>query len=581
MQIIRYKNFLLFLKTVVKLENPGEYEIFDETPDEDIYNVVYEKGIICEIATLIDRKEPAEQWLKDGICKNFEHNDIFRYKDILKNVNVTDDLEENRQLDMMDGQWQEILDLDTTLQKINYLIMGASGKMKFCPPKLGGDIIYHRFDIDGNDEQVNRGWLITKDNKELWLYNGRYWDNNGEETLRDIIQQVLKDVSCERYKNETVNWIKDRRDLHTDRDKFDNNIRYIGLENGVYDIETKQLLDFHPNFRLTSILPVSYNPKAKCPQFLKFISDVSHKEDKNFIQEYIGYLFYRKYTFAIFVLLLGHGRNGKTTLIKILTKLLGKNNVEHLPLHKLATDDFARVRLYRKWANLCADIETHEIKRTGALKSLSGGDPMFARGLYKDGFNFENIAKLLFASNELPVCLDKTFAMEERFAVVEFPNEFPRGSPDCDPFIYEKLIEELPGIFNYAMEGLDRLLKNNTFSEYKSIDNVRQYLSVTEDIIYKFTQETISYKIENEEMKDDVYQEYVSFAIKNDKVPMASNHFSTQFKRYATYYFRQTYENFSLNDGWKNKKRTWKGIELLVERPKKTGKNKKITDTGG
>jgi len=218
-----------------------------------------------------------------------------------------------------------------------------------------------------------------------------------------------------------------------------------------------------PYHMLTFIIPISYDADADCPLFKKFIEEVTHPDDINFLQECIGYCFYRNYNRAVFVLLLGHRRNGKTTLIKILTILLGEQNVEHLQLHKLAYDDFAIIRLYMKWANLCADIENYEIKRTGILKQLKSNEPIFAKELYKEGFNFVNFTKLLFSCNELPVCLDKTFAMEERLAVIEFPNEFPRDSLECDSFLYEKLQKVLSGIFNWAIGRIKRLIQNKTF----------------------------------------------------------------------------------------------------------------------
>ena len=462
------------------------------------------------------------------------------------------------------GNWEEIEELPEKLSRELFFV-----EDKFKAPLMGGHIVFHAFEIDDYgrsliDAQINRGFLILKDTKEIWRYNGKYWDNDGEEIIRDIIQRVLGIRCCDRYKNEVVNWIKDCASLHTDRELLDSEIKYIGMENGVYNIETKQLEEHMPYHMITSIIPVLYNPDADCPLWKKFLSEVTHPEDINFIQEFIGYCFYHKIPWAIFVILLGHGRNGKTTLIKTITELIGKKNVEHLPLHKLAYDDFARVRLYRKWANLCADIDTHEIKKTGPLKQLTGGDPMFARELYQNGFNFVNIAKLLFACNELPLCTDKTFAMEERVAVIEFPNEFPRNDPNCDPFLYEKLITELPGIFNWAIIGLNGLLENNTFSEYKSIENVRQYLSDTKNAVYKFIEKHIIMDIGYEEVKNDVYQRFLQFAHDNKFSPIASNHFSSQFKKYAVYYFRENDKSFMLGEGQSRKKKgkTWKNIRL-------------------
>ena len=262
--------------------------------------------------------------------------------------------------------WHEIDELPQILDKNIYF-----EDKKFKAPLLANDIIFNL--------GVNRGWLITDDDKKIWRYNGRYYEDDGEEKIRNLVQEILGNSCNTHYKNEVVNWVKDNSILFTDREILDSP-EIIGFENGVFDLSTMKFKDYDGDFYwLTSILPVTYDSTATCPTFKKFLEDVLYPQDVEFIQEYIGYCLYRKYTWSIMTIFLGHGRNGNTTLVNTITKLLwDKKNVEHMPLQLLAKDVFARARLYGKWANLCSDIGDEEIERTGLIKELTGGDYIFA-----------------------------------------------------------------------------------------------------------------------------------------------------------------------------------------------------------
>src|SRR4030042_2180866 len=119
----------------------------------------------------------------------------------------------------------------------------------------------------------------------------------------------MEDQTTKHMIEEVVSYIKNNN--YYERDIFDTNIDLIGLENGVYNIKTKELTDYKPEYYLTSIIPIKYDKEAKCPQWMAFLQDVCYLEDIPFLQEIIGYCFFRRYLWAILVILVGYGRNGK------------------------------------------------------------------------------------------------------------------------------------------------------------------------------------------------------------------------------------------------------------------------------
>jgi putative DNA primase/helicase len=406
-------------------------------------------------------------------------------------------------------------------------------------------------------EADNEHYIVIRDNQEIMKYNGGYYERGAEYHIENRINFYCDTLTTNKIKSEVKGFIKSNS--YVDRETIEQPSNLINFKNGILDISTDQLIPHDPIYTFQNQIPVDYDATVKCPTWETFIDDVLYPEDVPFMQEVCGYLLYRRYTWALLVILLGHGRNGKTVFLNVLSKLIGEKNTEHVPLQTLAHERFAKAKLYQKHANLCSEIGAKEIKDTGTLKQLTGEDMIFARELYQNGFNFRNYAKLIFSCNILPDVGEKTLAMNERLAVVEFPNTFPRGSPDCDPDIYDKLTtpEELSGILNWILTGLRRLLKNKTFSPYRNFENVSEYLKVNQDPVNMFVDKHIVFCADTQIQKETTYKKYLQF-VKENKLPMLNSAwFSKKFKMFAPH---------GMDEGQPREgghKRTWTHVKFI------------------
>jgi putative DNA primase/helicase len=399
-------------------------------------------------------------------------------------------------------------------------------------------------------------YLVMRDNQEIIRYNGSYYEGKAVYHIENRINYYCDNLTTNRIKSETLGFMKSNG--YVERDALEQPLNLLNFKNGIIDISTGELIPHDPKYTFQFEIPVDYIPGADCPTWKKFIEDVLYQQDIPFIQEVCGYLLHRRYTWALLAILLGHGRNGKTTFLNVLSNLLGEKNTEHIPLQTLAHERFAKAKLYQKHANLCSEIGAHEIKDTGTLKQVTGEDMIFARELYQSGFSFRNFAKLVFSCNLLPEIGDKTLAMNERLAVVEFPNTFERGSPECDPNIYDKLTtpRELSGILNWMMEGLKRLLENKKFSPYRDFENVAEYLKVSQDPVKMFVDQYIEYDQQYQIQKETTYSKYLAFTKEKGYPSLASGWFSRKFKMFAPY---------GMTEGQPFKrghKETWKGVKF-------------------
>ena len=313
----------------------------------------------------------------------------------------------------------------------------------------------------------------------LYIWEGNGWSNGVAEGI------ILHELS-EIFKNEedrakmvlerTVNFIKGQA-MNLDLKPKPPHV--IPFRNGLYDAKTGELKPHDPGLFYTNVIPHNYDPVADCPRWKQWLKEVVKEEDIPFLQEWLGYLLYDDYPEPGFLILVGSGQNGKTVFMDILLKLLGERNVTSVSIHDIAEGPYAMAELHRKLAVLCDEISSRAVRNTGPIKMISSGSWVEARQIYGKHFSFKNYAKPIFSSNEPPEFRDDSDAIKYRLKAVEFPYVF-RKNPDRErgerqardrKELEAELEAEIPGIINWALEGLKRLMtKNFTFTDSRSTE---------------------------------------------------------------------------------------------------------------
>jgi len=93
------------------------------------------------------------------------------------------------------------------------------------------------------------------------------------------------------------------------------------------------------------------------------------------------------------------------------------------------------------------------------FKKLVAGEPQDAEQKYREPFEFNPFARLLFSANDFIPTKDRSLGFFRRFDVIRFNRVFDESEQDKD--LEKTLRNELPGIFNWALAGLVRLEENN------------------------------------------------------------------------------------------------------------------------
>jgi putative DNA primase/helicase len=337
----------------------------------------------------------------------------------------------------------------------------------------------------------------------------------GRETLERFQHLITDEKNDERF--------EPGRDPVTDR---------INFRNGMYDLQ-KGVLEQHSkrDYSLVQI-PWDYDREAECEKWRNALKDWLPQEDtRKFLQEYVGYCLVPDTSQHKFLYLTGSGANGKSTFLSVLEEMFGEEITSNIPLRKLIDGGrFEKAYLRGKLVNFCADIDSKYIDSTGLLKKLVAGDTVRAEIKHGKSFDFSPFVRLIFSANELPVSKDKSKAFYRRMKIVEFPNEFEIDAPDTDPDLEEKLVNEIPGIINWAIEGLNRLRKNGSFTFSSNMqDKMKRYKRVN-DSVRAFYEDRIVKEAGNKMPTEFVMKYYEDYCDRHNTNPQGSNKLVPRFK---------------------------------------------------
>jgi putative DNA primase/helicase len=222
-----------------------------------------------------------------------------------------------------------------------------------------------------------------------------------------------------------------------------------------------EILPHHELYMSTVQLPVRWKDTAECPEFDAFVDECVAPDDRQRLWEIIGYLMMWGNPLQRMFLLTGSGGNGKGVLLHVLMELLGKRNYSTVPLHQFIEDRFAPADLYGKLANICGDIDTDYIERTGRIKELAGEDRIRAEHKGQRAFQFQFEGKSIFSANAIPSSADASVGWTRRWEVVDFPNAPVK--PDRTLKARLARPESLEGIARKAVLALRDLMDRGTF----------------------------------------------------------------------------------------------------------------------
>jgi putative DNA primase/helicase len=247
---------------------------------------------------------------------------------------------------------------------------------------------------------------------------------------------------------------------------LDRNTYLLGVGNGVVNLRTGKLQPPDQSQRITTITSVEYDEAARAPLFEQTVADVFFNDPDQiaFFQRLVGYSLLGKPDEDVLAIPYGSGSNGKSTVLGAIRDALG----EHAKMASSETflssgvgggnagaarEDVLRLRGAR-FVYVTEPDEGSEL-REGLIKSMTGGEPLPARGLYsKTTVEVAPTWVAFMPTNHRPIVKGDDHAIWRRLLPVPFTRNFDQDLTLVkDPERAEKLAAEASGILAWCVRG--------------------------------------------------------------------------------------------------------------------------------
>ncbi len=372
----------------------------------------------------------------------------------------------------------------------------------------------------------------------FYTYNGLYWNLLDPGELKNFLGKAAEKMGVQKFDARHYQFQDDlfkqfQVSAHLPEPERTEENTLINLENGTLNIgDSTTLKEHNPTDFLTYLLPYEYSPEATAPRFMKYLGEVlPDPSAQNVLAEFLGYVFIKNSNLKLekALLLYGSGANGKSVIFDIVKALQGNDNLSSYSLSSLTDNSgYYRAEIANKLVNYASEINGN--LEAARFKALVSGEPIEARRPYGTAFILEDYARLIFNTNELPRDVEHTQAFFRRFLILPFIVTIPEEKQDSE--LAKKIIQsELPGVFNWILGGLKRVLENRRFSRCEAAERELNKFKKESDSVAMFLDEN-NYKPDNENFKPvkEIYSQYRIFCSEDGYKPTGKARFNKRLE---------------------------------------------------
>ena len=242
------------------------------------------------------------------------------------------------------------------------------------------------------------------------------------------------------------------------REVFRRRPKVVHVANGMLHLDTEQpeLRPFGTEYLSRNAAPIAFDPAADCPRFRAELLDAAlAPDDVSLVQRYAGALLLGRNLAQRILVLTGTAGGGKSTLLELIERVVGLENVGQLRTDLLA-ERFEVARFIGRTLLTGKDVAGRFLETTGAhvLKALVGHDLLDAE---RKGSNASfqvrgDFGVVITCNSRLRVRLDgDTEAWRRRLLIIKY-ERLPPERPERD-FAAKLLASEGPGILRWLVDG--------------------------------------------------------------------------------------------------------------------------------
>jgi putative DNA primase/helicase len=358
-----------------------------------------------------------------------------------------------------------------------------------------------------------RNKVIYTPGNGWFVYDGKRWRPDGllqvnelaKKTARLIVREVRHldgDSACasrRKFAQQSLatgalgRMLESAKSLLAVEDKnLDADPWLLNVENGTIDLRTGLRENHDPRDLLSKIAPVRGDRKAKCPNFKKFLKRITGNDARLcvFIQKAVGYTLTGSISEQVFFFVYGRsGNNGKSTLVNLIREMMGDYGLHtHTDtfLVKQYDNNIPADLARLKGARMVTAIEANPNRQLDAakVKGITGGEPIEARFMRQNFFQYDPEFKLWLVANDPPRVRGTDEALWRRVRVIPLTIDIPKEERDHN--LPQTLRSEWPGILAWAVRGClkwqqnglnpSRAVREATEAWHSQMDHLKRFV---------------------------------------------------------------------------------------------------------
>jgi putative DNA primase/helicase len=412
-----------------------------------------------------------------------------------------------------------------------------------CPPAYSDEALAQRYTRDYGKESRfcgdARKWLVF--NGKIWEWDNRRrvfsWSRKVclEAALEcDGDTRTAKALASSKTVAAAVTMASSDQSMSVITTELDRDPWLLSTPGGVVDLQTGLLRTHDPSDLITKMAGAAPDKDMPTPLWLSFLDRImaGDKELIAYLQRMCGYMLTGSTREDALFFLYGGGANGKSTFIDVLIAVLGDYQ------RCAAMEWFVASKTERHptdMAGLCgARLATASETEQGRpwaeekIKQLTGGDPITARFMRGDFFDYVPTFKLLFFGNHKPKIVNVDEAMRRRFNLIPFSVTIPVA--ERDKTLGDKLLLELPGILSWMIEGCLRW-QSDGLDQPKAVKDATAAYLQSQDLIAAWIEDCTSVDYNRHEDTNDLYHSYSKWLERNGEAMVQLSNFKESLNR--------------------------------------------------
>ena len=435
-------------------------------------------------------------------------------------------------------KWNNGYGIQTIKNSITYIGPVQTQPVKIKTYDLNDTGNAHRFiDMFGDILRYN------VDNKIWMIWNGKYWQYDVQEYVKNYIEilaeKMLYETNSIEDMNERMRMLKNIEHIYSSAGKesllkesrhiqgipvtnadFDTNPYLLCTESGVIDLETDTIRDYNKSDMISMTTGCEIDTENQPTRFIQFLKEIFNDDEVvHYVHKALGYSITNLTREQCMFILQGDGNNGKSLLLDVIYEVLGgyasTTKPQLLTEQKFASTNSEEIaRLKGKRFNVVEEIKEGDKMDEQLVKSLTSGiGKQVARFLYASSFEFDVTCKIWSATNYDWVIRGTDKGIWRRIVKIPVPTDFT-GREDKD--LRSKLLKEKSQILGWLLEGYKLYMKEG-LNKPATIENAIKEYKEEMDIVQQWINEYCELKPSYFEKANILYDNFRAFCQRRDQ----------------------------------------------------------------